>query len=79
MENSSLKQYKKIINLFQRIAILMGHDIYRDEFKMGLLTMLTNMLVVCEFFSITLTSLNSLEDLKYALQSISTVALPIQV
>lgn len=79
MENNSLKQYQKIINLFQHTAMLMGHDIYRNDYRIGFLTILTNVLVVCEFFSITITSLTSLHDLKYALQSISTVAVPIQV
>lgn len=79
MESNALIGYQKIINLFQRIAKTMGHDIYRSDFTYGVLTIITNLLVVCEFFSITLTALTSLDDLKYALQSISTVAIPIQV
>lgn len=79
MENSSLKNYQKIIKLFQYSAMPMGNDIYRIDYKVGFLTILTKVLVVCEFISITLTALTSLEDLKYALQSILTVAIPIQV
>lgn len=79
MENSSLRNYQKIIQLFQYTAIGMGHDIYRNNYNVGFLPILVNVLVVCEFFSISLTSLTSLADLKYALQSISTIGLPIQV
>lgn len=79
MENSSLKQYQKIINFYQHFTMLIGLDIYRIDYKVGPLTIYIIVMVVCEFFTVTLAAVTSLDDLKYALQSISVIALPIQV
>lgn len=56
-----------------------GHDIYRIDYKVGFLTIFSNVIVYCEFYTVSSTALTSLDDFKYALQSISVIALPSQV
>lgn len=79
MDNKSVGLYEKFVKIFQLTMIGVGSDILRHDWRPNILTILTNVLVICEFFSITLTAVFNYNNPKRALQAISAVAMPIQV